>query len=113
MPPDSDPAHNPDVDAEIAARIATDPDIADLRRRQTQLKRRIERLTAVRSTRERKRRTRQLILVGAYVEEWLAERPDQALTARQLMARMDAWLTRPADRRAFGLEAEKIVETEG
>ena len=104
MPTDDPLARDPKTAAAIAAEIRLDPELADLRRRQQQLQNRINRLTAIRSTRERKRRTRWLILLGTYVDEWHTSRPDEALTAYQLMERMDGWLTRPADRRVFGLE---------
>ena len=101
MPTDDELARHPETAAAIAGRIAEDPQIANLRKRRDQLTARLERLTAIRTTRERKRRTRRLILLGTYLEHFMDRDPEQA---HIIMRRMNDWLTRPADRRVFGLD---------
>ena len=78
--------------------------IADLQEKIEQSRARIYNIQNRANTRDRKRRTRRLILLGTFVEEWHSRRPAEALTGTELMARMDGWLTRPADRRVFGLD---------
>ena len=76
-------------------------ELKELRReKKTLLERQIARATSRLNARERKLRTRKLILIGSYMEH--TTKDDQAKKDR-LMKGLDAFLTKPLDRALFEL----------
>ena len=76
------------------------PRIEKLRGKIEQLGARMRHLEAKDRTREKKMDTRRKILVGAYYIEQMEK--DESLNER-ILAKLDGFLTRPLDRRLFGL----------
>jgi len=74
--------------------------IAKLKQRRDQLTARLQRLQQVEKARQRKLRTRRLILIGSFFEARAAEDPE--LRARILRG-LDGFLTKPRDRELFDL----------
>ncbi|MCY3969428.1 MAG: mobilization protein [Acidobacteria bacterium] len=77
--------------------------IAKLKQRRDQLSARLQRLQQAEKARQRKLRTRRLILIGSFFEARAAEDPD--LRARILQG-LDGFLTKPRDRALFDLPSE-------
>ena len=75
--------------------------IAKLEERRQQLTARISRMRNAERAKERKRRTRRLILIGSYVESKTADDPE---ASARLLQGLDRFLTRPRDRELFDFE---------
>ena len=60
---------------------------------------RIKQAEAVQRTLARKKETREKILLGALLKEWMAREPDIAQRVREELSR---FLVRPVDRQVFG-----------
>ena len=71
-----------------------------LAKKKAKLKAAESRIRARISTRERKRRTRRLILIGSYMEHVTQTDPDRKA---RLMKELDGFLERDRDRELFGL----------
>ena len=79
--------------------------IEKLKAQRRQITNRIARLRNAEAARERKRRTRRLILIGTYVESKTKDDPE---ASARLLQGLDGFLTRPRDRELFGLvEAQR------
>lgn len=74
--------------------------IARLEERRQQITNRIARLRNAERTKERKRRTRRLILIGTCVESKTKDDPD---ARDRLLKDLDGFLSRPRDRELFDL----------
>ena len=74
-----------------------------LRRQRQQLEQRIKRAEAAEKAIARKKETRQKILLGALLKEWMDREPD---VARRVQQELPRFLTRAVDRQAFGLSQE-------
>ena len=74
--------------------------IARLEERRQQITNRISRLRNAERAKERKRRTRRLILIGTYVESKTTDDPD---ARDRLLQGLDGFLSRPRDRELFDL----------
>ena len=78
--------------------------LADLMKKEAELKAQIQAIKARESEEERKRDTRRKILLGAMTQEMMNEGPE---AKQRIMARLDKYLTRPDDRALFDLPATK------
>ena len=74
--------------------------LVDLEAKRDQITARIVRLRNVESAKQRKLRTRQLILMGSYMEQEITRSPE---AYDRLMRKLDGFLTRPRDRALFPL----------
>ena len=101
MPTDQEIRSLPAVREEIEQRIEADPRIARLERQREQLTNRLTRLRNEQRTRERKRETRRLILLGRLLRNDMRDDPE---FAQRIRLRLDGFLTRPGDRALFGLD---------
>ena len=77
-----------------------------LAKKKAKLKAAEGRIRARISARERKRRTRRLILIGSYLEHVTQTDPDRKA---RLMKGLDGFLERDRDRELFGLPAKNDV----
>ena len=75
--------------------------LENLEAKRDQLTARIVRLRNVEATKERKLRTRRLILMGSYMDHEITHNPE---AHARLMQKLDGFLTRPRDRALFDLE---------
>ena len=87
------------VKEEIAAKTARLKEVESERLREIQL--RLRRARYAVTAKERKRRTRRLILMGTYVESKMNEDP---AACERFMAALDGFLTQNRDRELFDLE---------
>lgn len=74
--------------------------IEKLKAQRQQITNRIARLRNAEAARERKRRTRRLILIGTYVESKTKDDPD---ARDRLLQGLDGFLSKPRDRELFSL----------
>ena len=82
--------------------------ISELKKKKQQLANRIARLSNLESAKERKERTRKLILEGIVVEDWLRDADDAELDRWQ--KRRDTVLKRDRDRAVFGLPPREVSD---
>ena len=75
-----------------------------LAKKKAKLKAAESRIRARISVRERKRRTRRLILIGSYLEHVTQDDPERKA---RLMKGLDGFLERDRDRELFGLDHEE------